>query len=169
MATASYVIGIGSNRRHGRHGAPAGIVSAAIAAIAAQDLRIEARSRTRRSAALGPSSRDFANAAILARSDLSPPALLALLKRIECDFGRRRGQRWGARVLDLDILAWSGGTWRSRTLTIPHVALAERMFAIGPTAEIVPGWRHPGLGLRFRQLEVRLAARRPVDRSARAQ
>jgi 2-amino-4-hydroxy-6-hydroxymethyldihydropteridine diphosphokinase len=167
MATASYVIGIGSNRRHGRHGGPARIVAAAIAAMAALGVAIDVTSRTRRTAALGPSSRDFANAAALIRSDLPPPALLILLKRIERDFGRRRGRRWGARVLDLDILAWSGGAWRSATLVIPHPALAKRDFAIGPAAEIAPAWRHPRLRATFRQLDARVAAPRPVDRSGR--
>ena len=118
MATASYVIGIGSNRRHVRHGAPARIVAAAVCAIAAQGLTVVRCSRTRRSPALGPSARDFANAALLVDSALPPLALLALLKRIERDFGRRRGRRWGARVLDLDILAWSLGRWHSRTLVV---------------------------------------------------
>ena len=169
MATASYVIGIGSNRRHGRHGGPARIVVAAVEAMAAAGLDVEATSRTRGTPALGPSSRDFANAAARIRSDLPPLALLRLLKRIERDFGRRRGERWGARVLDLDILAWSQGAWSSRTLTIPHAALAQRGFAIGPAAELAPGWRHPRLGLRFRQLDTRLHARRLVDRRLRGQ
>jgi 2-amino-4-hydroxy-6-hydroxymethyldihydropteridine diphosphokinase len=167
MATASYVIGIGSNRRHGRHGAPARIVAAAVVAIAAQGLTVVRHSRTRRSPALGPSTRDFANAALLVDSALSPPALLALLKRIERDFGRRRGRRWGTRVLDLDILAWSLGRWQSRTLLVPHAALADRRFAIGPAAEIAPDWRHPRHGRTLRQLDARLRALRPVDRTPR--
>jgi len=167
MATASYVIGIGSNRRHGRHGAPARIVGAAVAAMAAEGLTIVRLSRTRRTPALGPSARDFANAAVLVDNGLAPPALLLLLKRIEREFGRRRGQRWGARVLDLDILAWTGGAWRNRTLVIPHAALAERGFAIGPAAEVAPGWRHPRLKRSFRQLDAHLRASRPVDRAAR--
>ncbi len=169
MATASYVIGIGSNRRHGRHGGPAQVVRAAIDAMASRGLTIEATSRTSSTPALGPSLRDFANAAVLVSSALPPPALLALLKRIERHFGRRRGRRWGARVLDLDILAWSEGAWASRTLTIPHAALAQRRFAIGPATELAPRWRHPRLGARFRQLDARLRAPRPVDRRPRAQ
>ena len=164
MASASYVIGIGSNRRHGRHGAPARIVAAAIDALAAQGLPIVATSRTMRTPALGPSTRDFANAAVLVRSDLAPPALLDLLKRTERDFGRRRGQRWGARVLDLDILAWSHGAWRTSMLTIPHAALSQRTFAIVPAADVAPRWRHARLGANCRQLAARLHAQRPVDR-----
>ena len=105
MGSASYVIGLGSNRPHGRHGPPCAVVTAAMAAMAAEGLAIRRVSAIARSPALGPSSRDFANAAVIVGSNLPPPALLALLKRIEHAFGRRRGQRWGARVIDLDILA----------------------------------------------------------------
>ena len=53
--------------------------------------------------------RDFANAVALVESGLEPPAMLARLKGIERDFGRRASRRWGPRVLDLDIALWSGG------------------------------------------------------------
>ena len=167
MATASYVIGIGSNRRHGRHGGPRGVIAAAIAALLDNIDTIEAVSGIIVTPALGPGGRAFANAAVTIRSDLAPPALLALLKRIERDFGRRHGRRWAARVLDLDILAWSGGRWKDRRLTIPHAALAGRDFAIRPAAAIAPRWRHPVLGATFRQLEARLRVPRAVDRPAR--
>ena len=67
--------------------------------------------------------------------------MLAALKAIERDFGRRPGKRWGARVLDLDLVAWSGGTFASRRLTIPHPRLASRDFVLGPLAAIAPDWR----------------------------
>jgi 2-amino-4-hydroxy-6-hydroxymethyldihydropteridine diphosphokinase len=162
MGSASYVIGLGSNRPHGTHGRPPAILAAAITAMATEGLSVVAASPTLRSPALGPSDRDFANAAVLVESDLSPTALLALLKRIERAFGRRRGQRWGARVLDLDILAWSGGAWppgpRHATrgqLSVPHAALPVRDFALAPAARLAPHWRHPRLGATLRQLDGR--------------
>jgi len=100
-----YLIGLGSNQPHGRHGRPEGVIRAAIEALAGNGLVVRRTSRILRTPAMGPSDRDFANAAVLIESDLPPPALLALLQRIEHDFGRRRYRRWGARVLDLDILA----------------------------------------------------------------
>ena len=151
-----YAIGLGSNRR-GRHGAPADEVRAALAAVGAG-----ASSPIMASAPLGPSTRRFANAAALIESDEPPPILLARLKAIEAAFGRRRGRRWGARVIDLDILLWSGGRWRSPTLTIPHVALAERGFVLAPLARLAPGWRDPATGRTVRQLRHRLTTRRPV-------
>ena len=147
MATAIYAIGIGSNRR-GRHGGPADEVRAAIAAIGS----VVATSPIIATAPLGPSIRRFANAAILIESDEAPPMLLARLKRIEAAFGRRRGRRWGARVIDLDILLWSEGVWRSDGLTVPHVALAERGFVLAPLRRIAPGWRVPGAMRTIRQL-----------------
>ena len=104
------------------------------------------------SAPLGPSIRRFANTAVLIASDESPPMLLARLKRIEAGFGRRRGRRWGARVIDLDILLWSGGVWRDSRLTVPHVALAQRAFVLRPLVAIAPGWRDPASRRTIRQL-----------------
>jgi 2-amino-4-hydroxy-6-hydroxymethyldihydropteridine diphosphokinase len=168
MASAStsteYVIGLGSNRPHGRHGRPEAVLRAAIEVMTARGLVVGAVSRTLRTRALGPSDRDFANAAVLVASDLSPPALLALLKTIERAFGRTRGRRWCARVLDLDMLVWSGGGYDARTLVIPHASLTVRGFALGPAAEIAPRWRHPRHHLTLRQLKHRLLKARPVDR-----
>ena len=108
----------------------------------------------------GPAGRDFANAVALVESDLDPPAMLASLKAIERDFGRRPGKRWGPRVLDLDIVAWSGGTWRSRRLTIPHPELTQRAFVLHPLVAIAPNWR-VAAPLSVRHLAVRLARPRP--------
>jgi 2-amino-4-hydroxy-6-hydroxymethyldihydropteridine diphosphokinase len=135
----SYIIALGSNRRHPRYGAPAHVLAAAMA-----QLEPVARSRIITSRPIGPSERAYANAAILIESELPPLALLLHLKAIERDFGRRtRGQRWGARVLDLDIILWSGGVWADETLTIPHSAYRQRRFVIRPLCEIAAHWRDP--------------------------
>ena len=156
MPTTSYAIGLGSNRR-GRHGSPEAEVRAAAAALAARVLTPVAAS-----VAMGPSIRRFANAVALVDSRLSPPAMLALCKRIERDFGRRRGQRWGGRVIDLDLVLWSGGVWRSAGLSVPHSAFRERSFVLAPLAQVVPGWRDPVTALTVRQLHARLTRRRPL-------
>ena len=110
-------------------------------------------------AAHGRAGRDFANAVALVESDLEPAELLSRLKRIEREFGRRRGRRWGPRVLDLDIALWSGGAFHSRSLTIPHAEIERRSFVLEPLAAIAPSWR---LGsLTVRQLAHRLARRTP--------
>lgn len=154
-----YAIAIGSNRPHGRHGRPAGVVEAAIAEL---DRRFDLfdASPILLNPASGGAGRDFANAVALVESALEPPELLTALKTIERAFGRRPGKRWGSRVLDLDILAWSGGGFRSRWLTVPHPALERRTFMLQPLAAVAPGWRIRG-GLTARHLAHRLARRAP--------
>lgn len=147
MAATIYAIGVGSNRR-GRHGGPANEVRAAIAKLGS----VIATSPLIASAPLGPSIRRFANAAVLIESGESPPVLLGRLKRIEAAFGRRRGRRWGARVIDLDILLWSGGRWRDDRLIVPHAALHQRGFVLHPLVAIAPDWRDPVSGRTIRQL-----------------
>ena len=82
---------------------------------------VVARSKIIASAPIGPAQRRFANAVCVIESEYDPPALLAGLKRIEREFGRRAGQRWGDRVIDLDIVLWSGGIWANPSLSIPHL------------------------------------------------
>lgn len=154
MGRTSYAIALGSNRRHGRHGAPERVVTAAIAEIAA-DAAVEAVSPILRTAALGPAGRAFANAVIIVSSDAAPDALLARLKAIERSFGRRAGRRWGPRVIDLDIVLWSGGTWRSPGLAIPHAEFRRRAFVLDPLARVAAGWRDPVTGLTVAQLRAR--------------
>ena len=153
-----YAIAIGSNRPHARHGRPAAVVQAAIAKLD-EEFGLFDASPILLNPAHGGAGRDFANAVALVESQLSPPDILSAVKRIERDFGRRRGRRWGARVLDLDIVAWSGGKWRSRELTVPHPAASTRSFVIAPLAAIAPGWRIEGV-LTARHFAARLARRR---------
>ncbi len=152
----SYAIAIGSNRR-GRHGAPADEVRAAIAALDG----VSAVAPIVGSAPLGPSLRRYANSVVLVASSLSPPAMLARLKAIERAFGRRRGRRWGSRVIDLDIVLWSGGCWHDAHLTVPHVAFRERAFVLGPLAQVAPGCRDPVSGRSVRQLRHLVDRARP--------
>ena len=152
MPTYRYAIALGSNRR-GRHGSPEAEIAAALAALGG----VVAVSPLLRTPPLGPSKRRFANAAALIESDEDPPALLARLKAIERGFGRRRGRSWGARVIDLDIILWSGGAWGGPGLTVPHAAFRERDFVLRPLLAVVPGWRDPVSGLSIRQLAWRRA------------
>lgn len=166
--SATVHIALGSNRRHGRHGAPAGVVLAAIAAIGSAGLKVTVRSRVRTTRPLGPSKRTFANAAVAVVTDRSPAEVLTVLQAIEAGFGRRPGRRWGARVLDLDIVAAGAAVvpsrlrWRAARagLIVPHRGLAVRRFVLDPMVEIAPDWRHPVSNLRLRHLHAR--NRRPA-------
>lgn len=156
--TQRYLIALGSNVRHHRHGLPPAVLRAALADLAAGGIAVERASHVLSTAPLGPSPRRYANAAALVATDLDPAALLRRLKAIERRFGRRGGRRWASRVLDLDIVLWSGGAWSEPGLIVPHVAFRERGFVLAPAAAIAPAWRDPVTGLTLRQL----AARRPV-------
>ena len=70
----------------------------------------------------------------------------------------------GARVLDLDIVLWSGGAWGSPGVTIPHPAFAQRDFVLHPAAAIAPGWRDPITGRTIAQLRSRLTRPRQHPR-----
>lgn len=156
-----YAIGLGSNQRHHRIGGPRGVLGEALRQLPGT---LVARSQFVQSRPVGPSQRTYANAAAVVRSKLAPPEMLGRLKAIESDFGRRsRGQAWRARVLDLDILLWSGGIWASHSLIVPHPRFRERRFVLGPLAQIAAGWRDPLTHLTMRQLRVRLDRPRPRD------
>jgi 2-amino-4-hydroxy-6-hydroxymethyldihydropteridine diphosphokinase len=157
-ATHLYAIAVGSNRTHGRFGRPAGVVEAAISRLD-EEFGLFDASPIILNPAHGGAGRDFANAVALVESRLDPPDMLRRLKNIEREFGRRSGRRWGPRVLDLDIIVWSGGKFRSRQLTVPHPRLASRSFVLNPLAAIAPTWQVGGLTVRH--LAHRLARSRP--------
>lgn len=163
-----YAIGLGSNRRHARFGDPRHVLIAALAAVESDDIEPVDASPIISSAPLGPSRRQFANAVALIASPLAPPALLDRLKAVEAQFGARIGQRWGARTLDLDILLWSGGVWSDDRLAIPHPAIADREFVLGPLSRIAPQWRHPLAQRTVRQLFAQYRRPKPVDQGAHA-
>ena len=116
---------------------------------------------------LGPSRRRYANAAAIVATGFDPPALLVRLQALEVRFDRkRRGSRWRARTLDLDIVLWSGGAWSSPELTLPHLAFRLRNFVLLPAREIAAEWRDPLTGLTVRRLAARLTRPRPIPNPA---
>jgi len=157
-ATHLYAVAIGSNRPHGRFGRPAGVVEAAIARLD-QEFGLFDASPIVLNAAHGGAGREFANAVALIESHHEPPEMLKRMKMLERAFGRRPGRRWGPRVLDLDLVLWSGGKFRSRNLTIPHPELKRRSFVLQPLAAVAPRWRTETLSIRH--LACRLARRTP--------
>ena len=161
-----YLIALGSNRRHHRQGPPERVLAAALAALDKAGITVRARGPVIRSDPIGPSLRRYANSAVTVETTLSPPELLAALKRIERAFGRTAsGQRWSSRVLDLDIVLWSGGAFAVHGLTIPHPAFRQRRFVLAPGAQIAGDWRDPIGGLTLRQLFARLTRNHPLPRA----
>ena len=152
-----YAIALGSNQPRSRSLTPRMLVEQAIEALSRPPFRLLARSPIIETPPIGPSLRRYANAAILIETDAhAPEDMLVLLKRMERAAGRRTRQRWGARPLDLDIALWSGGTWTSRALTIPHPAFRTRDFVLAPLRAIAADWRDPVSGRSIAQLLARL-------------
>lgn len=110
-------------------------------------LRLRSRSSLWRSAPWGFTEQpEFLNGAAVFETDLSPGMLLELLQECEASAGRTAGERWGPRVLDLDLLWSAAEIRRGPGLTLPHPAIAERTFVLEPLREVAPGWVHPIAG-----------------------
>lgn len=90
----------------------------------------------------------FINAALVLETELPPEELLDRLLEIERALGRDRGgeERWGPRLIDLDLLLYDDRVVKSDALAVPHPRLHERAFALVPLAEIAPEAVHPVLG-----------------------
>lgn len=137
-------IGLGANL-----GDPGQAVRAAFLALGAlPESRLLATSRLYRTPAWGRVDQpDYINAAALLDTRLAPAALLAQLLDIERRAGRvRDGERWGPRLLDLDLLLYGDRSIDMPGLRVPHPHLHERAFALVPLAEIAADAPFPGHG-----------------------
>jgi 2-amino-4-hydroxy-6-hydroxymethyldihydropteridine diphosphokinase len=85
----------------------------------------------------------FLNQVLTIKTDLEPEAILAQTQSIEEELGRVRHEKWGARVIDIDILYYSQVVLKTDTLTIPHPYLHQRRFTLVPLAELAPDFVHP--------------------------
>jgi 2-amino-4-hydroxy-6-hydroxymethyldihydropteridine diphosphokinase len=97
----------------------------------------------------GPPQPSFLNAAALVRYAGTPIDLLDALLAIEARLGRVRAERWGPRVIDLDLLWIDGVAVDTPRLVVPHARLRERAFALAPLLEIVPFARDPRSGAAY--------------------
>lgn len=86
---------------------------------------------------------DFINQVIEIETELSPLELLHALQNIEIKLGRLRNEKWGPRVIDLDILLYGEEKIRDKELTVPHPYLFERLFVLIPLQEIEPDFIFP--------------------------
>jgi len=133
---------------------PAARIPEAIQSIEAlPGTRVLGRSRLYRSAPWGRAGQpDFVNAACLLETALSPEELLDAFMGLEAALGRLPGPRWGARRIDLDLLAYEGVVLDTPRLILPHPKFLERSFAVLPAAEVWPEWVHPVAGRTLAEL-----------------
>lgn len=138
-------IGLGSNLEN-----PLAQVTLAQLAIASHEHITEIKSSSLYvSSPMGPQDQpDYVNAVMRAKTDLTAIELLRVLQKIENNQGRvRKGERWGARTLDLDLLLYAEQQIQHPDLIVPHIGLSERAFVLYPLQEIAPeGLIVPGKG-----------------------
>jgi len=140
-----YVIGLGANL-----GDRAATFESALSAMARLGY-IQAVSRLFETAPVGgPVQPDYYNAAASLQTSFSPRELLKRLLGIEQKHGRIRNERWGPRLLDLDILWLEGIAVDEPGLRVPHARLEERNFALIPLLDIAPGAQDPISGKAYR-------------------
>lgn len=99
--------------------------------------RVLGRSSIYRSAAVGPPGQpDYLNAALSLETALPANELLRALQVIEALAGRERGERWGPRTLDLDLLTYGSDVISTEVLQVPHPLIAERNFVLAPMIDL---------------------------------
>jgi 2-amino-4-hydroxy-6-hydroxymethyldihydropteridine diphosphokinase len=96
----------------------------------------------------------FGNSVLEVETELGPSDLLKRLLQIETEMGRKRvkGKRWGARIIDLDILFYDNEIIEKRNLKVPHPRLSQRRFVLVPLSELAPQLIHPGLNVSVSEL-----------------
>ncbi len=95
---------------------------------------------------------DFLNQVLEVETELLPHKLMETLLEIEKEMGRVRQEKWGPRLIDLDILLYEDCIFDIEGLKIPHPFLHERLFVLKPLCELAPDLMHPALDITVKQM-----------------
>jgi 2-amino-4-hydroxy-6-hydroxymethyldihydropteridine diphosphokinase len=140
------IVALGSNLADAAS-SPKLLLEAALNRFPALGLTLRDRSEWWRSSAWpDPSQPAYLNGVVFVETRLPPGSVLAALLGLEGAFGRIRGEVNAARVLDLDLIAHGRQVIREPGLTLPHPRASDRLFVMGPLAQIAPLWVHPVSG-----------------------
>jgi len=162
---AAVIVALGCNDK-GAWGSCREALEAALARFRSEGIDVLARSSWWASQAWpDPSDPPFLNGVAVVTTAHDPHALMAALGRIEKAFGRRRTTANAPRTLDLDLIAYGREQGDCDGLILPHPRAADRLFVMGPLAEIASGWVHPVI----RKTARNLAGNALVGRDARPQ
>ncbi|MBW2596248.1 MAG: 2-amino-4-hydroxy-6-hydroxymethyldihydropteridine diphosphokinase [Deltaproteobacteria bacterium] len=105
----------------------------------------------------------FVNGVIEIRTMLGPRALMNAMQGVEDEMGRNRGEKWGPRIIDIDILLYWQAVIKEEGLAIPHAELHKRRFALVPLNEIASCAIHPSFGVSIKGLLDRLQDKNKVE------
>jgi 2-amino-4-hydroxy-6-hydroxymethyldihydropteridine diphosphokinase len=95
---------------------------------------------------------DFYNQALAVETPFSPILLFRKLQHIEQQLGRKRIEKWGPRIIDIDIIFFDQYNLKNDLLTIPHPEMQNRNFVLFPLTEIAPKFVHPSLKISLETL-----------------
>jgi len=153
------IIALGSNI-DGPWGPPAATVLKALGFLDGEECRLVRASALVETSPLGRIDQpNFVNAVAQVETAMGLEALLEHLHSIEAMAGRRRGEKWGPRVLDLDLIDYDGLIRDQPPPILPHPGIPDRAFVLAPLAEIAPEWRHPVLKQSAAELLARLGGK----------
>jgi len=151
--THQVYIGIGSNVGNKREN----FFEAVTRLAKLPDTRVLKESSLYESEPLGDAKEWYVNGAIEIETRLKPDMLLKKFKNIERAMGRKKiKKRWGARIIDLDILLYDTAVVKKKTLRIPHPEMATRKFVLIPLSEIAPQVIHPELGVTISEMLIKV-------------
>ena len=100
---------------------------------------------------------DFVNGCLEMETYMDPEELVNFIHEIEDSFHRDRSIHWGPRPIDLDIVFFDDEVYNSKSLTIPHADMENRMFVLEPLSQLCPFKRHPVWGKTVKQLKEELS------------
>lgn len=127
-------------------------IFSALSVLQSSGVEIKKLSSFYETSAVGFNQRDFYNVAAEIGTVLLPDDLLSVLKQIEIILGRKPSKRWGPRIIDIDILFYGRCVIKSKSLTIPHKEIQNRLFVLHPLNEIAADFPHPVLNRKINEI-----------------
>jgi len=154
------IVALGSNI-----GDKAGNIARAVELLCADgNVTAVKRSRNYRTPPWGKTDQDwFVNACVSVATELSPHELLRRCLDVENRMGRERTEKWGPRVIDLDVLVYVGVEMSDKELVLPHPHITARAFVLAPLADVAPDYKINGRTVKEWLAEIDAAGVTPID------